>query len=43
MNDDMWTICQKWERAGFESGFRWGVGCVVAFAVVIGFGAWVAK
>ena len=36
MSEDFRTLCENRERAGFESGFRWGIGVTVVFAVLVG-------
>ena len=40
MTDDLMTICERWERKGFEDGFR--IGGVVAggVALLAAFAGW---
>lgn len=43
MTDEMITICERWERKGFDNGFRWGAGCVVVFSALVGLVQWWLK
>lgn len=43
MTDDMVTICERWERQGFENGFRVGVVITAGVALAAALVGWFWK
>jgi hypothetical protein len=43
MTDDMISICERWEKKGFDSGFRIGVGLAFGVVLAVALVGWVLK
>ena len=43
MTPDMVTICERWEKKGFDCGFRLGAGVAFGVVLVVAVLGWMLK